>query len=141
MPEASLSAQVRLAWKTGTSYGYRDAWAIGINPRYTIGVWVGRPDGTPVAGQFGFATAVPIMGQVNNLLLLRMAQDNVPLPKDQKPASVSQAMICWPSGTVLPKGDTNCRQRRLSWILDETVPPTLLANEQESIFGIKKIYG
>ncbi|MEI9698301.1 peptidoglycan glycosyltransferase PbpC [Moellerella wisconsensis] len=138
MPEASLSAQVRLAWKTGTSYGYRDAWTIGINPRYTIGVWVGRPDGTPVAGQFGFATAVPIMGQVNNLLLLRMAQDNVPLPKDQKPASVSQAMICWPSGTVLPKGDTNCRQRRLSWILDETIPPTLLANEQESIFGIKK---
>lgn len=85
MPEASLSAQVRLAWKTGTSYGYRDAWAIGINPRYTIGVWVGRPDGTPVAGQFGFATAVPIMGQVNNLLLLRMAQDNVPLLKIKNP--------------------------------------------------------
>ncbi len=54
--------------KTGTSYGYRDAWSIGVNARYTIGVWVGRPDGTPVAGQFGFATAVPIMNQVNNLL-------------------------------------------------------------------------
>ncbi len=39
VPEANLSGQLNLAWKTGTSYGYRDAWAIGVNPRYTIGVW------------------------------------------------------------------------------------------------------
>ncbi|MBO0237117.1 hypothetical protein, partial [Vibrio parahaemolyticus] len=71
-----MTAQVNLAWKTGTSYGYRDAWAIGVNPRYTIGVWVGRPDGTPVAGQLGYATAIPIMNQVNNLLLGRLYQSN-----------------------------------------------------------------
>ncbi|WP_217551484.1 hypothetical protein, partial [Pantoea sp. GbtcB22] len=57
-----------LAWKTGTSYGYRDAWTIGTTSRYLIGVWVGRPDATPVAGQFGFAAAVPVMNQVNNVL-------------------------------------------------------------------------
>ena len=62
-----------LAWKTGTSYGYRDAWAIGVNARYVIGIWTGRPDGTPVVGQFGFASAVPLLNQVNNILLSRSA--------------------------------------------------------------------
>lgn len=71
MPDENLSGQLNLAWKTGTSYGYRDAWAIGVNPRYTIGVWVGRPDATPVAGQLGFATAIPIMNQVNAMLLVK----------------------------------------------------------------------
>ncbi|MEX9819525.1 peptidoglycan glycosyltransferase PbpC [Providencia vermicola] len=138
VPDSSLSAQVNLAWKTGTSYGYRDAWAIGVNPRYTIGVWVGRPDGTPVAGQFGYATAIPIMNQVNNLLLARLYQSTQSIPKDTKPASVSQAVICWPSGTALPKEDSNCRQRRLSWILDKTIPPTLIAKGQESLLGLRQ---
>jgi penicillin-binding protein 1C len=50
VPDASLVQVVPLAWKTGTSYGYRDAWAIGVNARYLIGIWTGRPDGTPVVG-------------------------------------------------------------------------------------------
>jgi penicillin-binding protein 1C len=45
VPDASLVQVVPLAWKTGTSYGYRDAWAIGVNARYLIGIWTGRPDG------------------------------------------------------------------------------------------------
>ncbi|MTC55141.1 Penicillin-binding protein 4 precursor [Providencia rustigianii] len=137
VPDANLSGQLNLAWKTGTSYGYRDAWAIGVNPRYTIGVWVGRPDATPVAGQLGFATAIPIMNQVNNMLLTRIYQSHEPLPKDAKPASVSQAVICWPGGTALLKDDSNCRQRRLSWILDSTIPPTLMARDQESSLGLR----
>ncbi|VEC15866.1 penicillin-binding protein 1C [Citrobacter portucalensis] len=48
LPDNALSRVVPLAWKTGTSYGYRDAWAIGVNARYVIGIWTGRPDGTPV---------------------------------------------------------------------------------------------
>lgn len=51
----------RLAFKTGTSYGYRDAWAIGFDGRMTIGVWVGRPDGAPVPGLVGRASAAPIL--------------------------------------------------------------------------------
>ncbi len=51
----------RLAFKTGTSYGYRDAWAIGFDGRMTIGVWVGRPDGAPVPGLVGRAAAAPIL--------------------------------------------------------------------------------
>src|SRR6478736_5165475 len=50
-----------IAFKTGTSYGYRDAWAIGFDGRYTIGVWVGRPDGAPVPGLVGRAAAAPIL--------------------------------------------------------------------------------
>lgn len=138
VPDMNLSGQLNLAWKTGTSYGYRDAWAIGVNPRYTIGVWVGRPDATPVAGQFGFATAIPIMNQVNNMLLARIYQSHEPLPKDTKPASVSQAVICWPGGTALLQDDNNCRQRRLSWILDNTIPPTLMAKDQESLLGLRQ---
>ena len=51
----------RIAFKTGTSYGYRDAWAIGFDGRMTIGVWVGRADGTPVPGLVGRAAAAPIL--------------------------------------------------------------------------------
>ncbi len=63
LPDNALPRIVPLAWKTGTSYGYRDAWAIGVNARYIIGIWTGRPDGTPVVGQFGFASAVPLLNQ------------------------------------------------------------------------------
>jgi penicillin-binding protein 1C len=51
----------QIAYKTGTSYGYRDAWAIGFDGRHVIGVWVGRPDGTPVSGLSGITTAAPIL--------------------------------------------------------------------------------
>lgn len=53
----------RLAYKTGTSYGHRDAWAIGFDGRHVIGVWMGRPDGTPVPGAFGADLAAPILFQ------------------------------------------------------------------------------
>jgi penicillin-binding protein 1C len=51
----------RIAFKTGTSYGFRDAWALGFDGRMTIGVWVGRPDGAPVPGLVGRAAAAPIL--------------------------------------------------------------------------------
>jgi len=51
----------RLAYKTGTSYGYRDAWAIGFDGVHVAGVWIGRPDGTPVPGAFGGDLAAPIL--------------------------------------------------------------------------------
>jgi penicillin-binding protein 1C len=51
----------RIAFKTGTSYGYRDAWSVGFDGKRTIGVWVGRPDGAPVPGLIGRAAAAPIL--------------------------------------------------------------------------------
>ena len=94
LPDSALPRVAPLAWKTGTSYGYRDAWAIGVNARYVIGIWTGRPDGTPVVGQFGFASAVPLLNQVNNILLSRSAN----LPEDPRPNSVTRGVICWPGG-------------------------------------------
>jgi penicillin-binding protein 1C len=51
----------RIAFKTGTSYGYRDAWSAGFDGRITIAVWVGRPDGAPVPGLVGRTAAAPIL--------------------------------------------------------------------------------
>ena len=58
----------RLAYKTGTSYGHRDAWAIGFDGRHVIGVWMGRADGTPVPGAFGAEVAAPVLFQAFNRL-------------------------------------------------------------------------
>ena len=137
LPDSALPQVVPLAWKTGTSYGYRDAWAIGLNSRYVIGVWTGRPDGTPVAGQFGFASAVPLLNQVNNLLQPRSALELARLPQDPRPESVSRDVICWPGGQSLPEGDSNCRRRLATWLLDNSQPPTMLMAEQEGARGIR----
>lgn len=137
LPDNALPQVVPLAWKTGTSYGYRDAWAIGVNSRYVIGIWTGRPDGTPVAGQFGFASAVPLLNQVNNLLQPHSALEVGRLPHDPRPESVSNDVICWPGGQSLPAGDSNCRRRLATWLLDNSQPPTLLMAEQEGARGIR----
>ena len=50
-----------LPFKTGTSYGYRDAWAVGWDGQHVIGVWLGRADGTPVPGVFGAEVAAPVL--------------------------------------------------------------------------------
>ena len=60
-PPPENGAPGRIAFKTGTSYGYRDAWSIGFDGKHTIGVWVGRPDGAPVPGLVGRAAAAPIL--------------------------------------------------------------------------------
>jgi penicillin-binding protein 1C len=60
-PPPENGAPGRIAFKTGTSYGYRDAWSIGFDGKHTIGVWVGRPDGAPVSGLVGRAAAAPIL--------------------------------------------------------------------------------
>jgi penicillin-binding protein 1C len=60
-PPPENAPQHRIAFKTGTSYGYRDAWSVGFDGRMTIGVWVGRPDGAPVPGLVGRTAAAPIL--------------------------------------------------------------------------------
>jgi penicillin-binding protein 1C len=60
-PPPENAARNRIAFKTGTSYGYRDAWSIGFDGRMTIGIWVGRPDGAPVVGLVGRTSAAPIL--------------------------------------------------------------------------------
>jgi penicillin-binding protein 1C len=57
-----------IAWKTGTSWGGRDAWAMGFDARHAVGVWVGRPDATPMPGATGRALALPVLARVFALL-------------------------------------------------------------------------
>jgi penicillin-binding protein 1C len=53
-----------IAWKTGTSWGGRDAWAMGFDARHVAGIWVGRPDGTPLPGATGARTALPLLARI-----------------------------------------------------------------------------
>lgn len=115
-------SRARLAWKTGTSYGFRDAWAIGTTRRYTVGVWVGRPDGTPVPGQYGAMTALPLLFQAVDSLP-RAPLDATPSPP---PSSVAQVDICWPLGVAFdPAHPELCHEKHEAWILDGAIPPTL----------------
>src|SRR5690606_35508973 len=129
-PRAELVQRPVLPWKTGTSYGFRDAWAIGVGPLHLIGVWIGRPDGTPVAGQFGLASAAPLLLQVHDLLVNRDRQRVLLPPPQEVPASIGVAAICWPLGQELARDDPDCRRQRFAWTLDGTVPPTLQAADQ-----------
>ncbi|MCB0552887.1 MAG: penicillin-binding protein 1C [Phaeodactylibacter sp.] len=58
----------RIAWKTGTSFGFRDAWAIGVNPRYAVGVWAGNADGEGRPGLVGVQAAAPVLFDIFNRL-------------------------------------------------------------------------
>ena len=138
-PTAELVQRPQLAWKTGTSYGFRDALAIGVGPRYLIGVWIGRPDGTPVPGQFGLASAAPLMLQVHDVLSNRDSQRGIVAPVQAVPGSVGVAAICWPLGQPMNKDDLNCRRQRFAWTLDRTTPPTLLAADQPLGVGLREI--
>ena len=137
-PTAELVQRPQLAWKTGTSYGFRDAWSIGVGPRYLIGVWIGRPDGTPVPGQFGLASAAPLMLQVHDLLSNRDRQRGVAVPVTAVPGSVGVAAICWPLGQQMNRQDPNCRRQRFAWTLDGTTPPTLQAADQPLGLGLRE---
>jgi penicillin-binding protein 1C len=64
LPAGNRRNASTVAYKTGTSYGFRDAWAVGVNARYTVGVWVGRPDGAFSAGRMGREAAAPILFQI-----------------------------------------------------------------------------
>lgn len=64
----SIPSMQTIAWKTGTSYGFRDAWAVGVTPRYAVGVWVGNATGEGKPGLVGAQTAGPILFDIFNLL-------------------------------------------------------------------------
>ncbi|MBB3312246.1 penicillin-binding protein 1C [Rhizobium sp. BK196] len=66
-----------IAYKTGTSYGYRDAWSVGYDGRYVLGVWVGRPDNSAVPGLTGYGTAAPILFEA----LAKSGIATTPLPR------------------------------------------------------------
>jgi penicillin-binding protein 1C len=117
--ETGPGARRGIAWKTGTSFGFRDAWAVGVSDRYTFGVWVGRPDGTPNPGFFGANVAAPLLVDLFDAL------DGSPPGPRPAPAAVQQQPVCWPLGTrATPADESLCQVRRTAWILNGIAPPT-----------------
>ncbi len=115
----SGSPAKQLAWKTGTSFGFRDAWAVGVTDSWTIGVWVGRPDGTPNPGFFGANVAAPLLQDI--VAALPEGAQHVRV----RPATVQPVVTCWPLGYRLgsvPSGE--CPEQRAAWALNDTVPPS-----------------
>ena len=92
----------RIAFKTGTSYGYRDAWSAGFDGRITVGVWVGRPDGAPVPGLVGRTAAAPILFDA----FARTGKLPAALPKPPKGTLVaSNAKLPLPLRRFRPVGE------------------------------------
>jgi penicillin-binding protein 1C len=85
----------RIAWKTGTSYGKRDAWSIGYNKRYTVGVWVGNFSGEGVPELSGANTATPLLFSIFNAL-----DYNSPKGWYTAPANVQLRKVCAASGDI-----------------------------------------
>jgi penicillin-binding protein 1C len=101
-PPPENAAHNRIAFKTGTSYGYRDAWSVGFDGRITIGVWVGRPDGAPVPGLVGRTAAAPILFDA----FARTGKLPAPLPKAPKGTLVaSNARLPLPLRRFRPVGE------------------------------------
>src|SRR3954463_8307744 len=101
-PPPENAVHNRIAFKTGTSHGYRDAWSIGFDGRITIGVWVGRPDGAPVPGLVGRTAAAPILFDA----FARTGKLPAALPKAPKGTLVaSNAKLPLPLRRFRPAGE------------------------------------
>ena len=134
IPGSSLSG---IAWKTGTSWGGRDAWAFGFDQRYVVGVWVGRPDGTAVPGATGLTQALPLMAQVFGLLppgsrpiVAELAGTTAP-----RPAPDGLRLLSPPPGAVLAaNAHVTLRamggRRPLTFLVNGTLVPNAVALRQ-----------
>jgi penicillin-binding protein 1C len=115
-----LSPQVngQIAWKTGTSYGFRDSWTIGFNRDYVVSVWVGDPSGAAVPGLSGLKSAAPLFFRVMRLLKVKTSFPDAP-------SSVTRQIICWPLGRLASNTEpSHCHIQRQAWIINDHVPPT-----------------
>jgi len=129
---SALETKKGIAWKTGTSFGFRDAWALGVKQHYTVGVWVGRPDGTPNPGFFGANIAAPLLVDIFNGLPVGRE-----LNSHSVPATVQQEKICWPSGMRVEDNTEDnqlCPLQRTAWTLNDIAPPTLSPNSVLTYF-------
>ena len=108
---------IAIAYKTGTSYGYRDAWAIGFDGRHVLGVWVGRPDAAPVPGLSGIETAAPLLFEA----FARAGLDRVDFPGP--PAGIVER-----SRSALPYALKKYRGRDadVGVVADGSLPPQIV---------------
>jgi len=119
----SQQKRPKLAWKTGTSWASRDAWAIGSTKQYTIGVWVGKPNGEPLRGALGVTTAAPALFSIVDMLQDEHAQQIVQQPS--RPDSVEDKAICWPDGRSVNLVAQGCDRQLFALTKDGVTPRTL----------------
>jgi penicillin-binding protein 1C len=103
-PDSSLPG---IAWKTGTSWGGRDSWAVGFDRTHVVGAWVGRPDGTPLPGATGRGLALPLVARVFEVLPAA-PRDSTPLESRAITGSGSAAYalrLLFPPPNAVVSGD------------------------------------
>jgi penicillin-binding protein 1C len=106
-----------IGFKTGTSYGYRDAWAVGFSNDYTVAVWVGRADGTPRPDRIGRDAAAPILLKMFGLL-----------PPDVRPAAAPPAGVLTARSTEeLPPALRDFRSEAKAELASASTPPPAIA--------------
>lgn len=114
-----------IAWKTGTSYGKRDAWAVGFNPDYTIGVWMGNFDGKGAPELSGAEMAVPLLFELFNSIDSK--------PKKlwfDKPDGVFKREVCSETG-LLPS--ENCEHKTIDYYI-ENISPNIKCDLYKTVF-------
>ncbi|MHA3977663.1 penicillin-binding protein 1C [Halovulum sp. GXIMD14794] len=133
-PEAGPGGEI--AFKTGTSYGYRDAWAVGYDGRHVIGVWLGRPDGGSVAGLSGLGTAAPLLFQTFG----RLGPVRAPLPPAPRDAlTVSHSDLPPPLRTF--GSETPARALSLAYPPDGATLQLSVAKGNAARFVVKLEHG
>jgi len=133
----TLSADHRLAWARGHSSGGRDLWAVGLSGQYTIGVWIGRPDGTAIPPYYKPVPPLPVLYRVAAAL----PSEGGWSPDAYRPDSVVQKDICWPLGLPPNPNYTDfCQQRLSAWTLHGRTPPTLHAPDSPRPAGVLRFY-
>ncbi|MGC9952973.1 MAG: penicillin-binding protein 1C [Rhizomicrobium sp.] len=149
-----LARQRTIGFKTGTSYGFRDAWSVGFSNDYTVGIWVGRADGTPRPGHVGRDAAAPILLKVFGLLppdkraapeppagaILAQSTDQLPpslrvFSREQEPQAAQQTVVpppaisFPPNGTVVPLPTASAKDKTIMLKADGgRAPLTWLVN-------------
>ncbi|HEY1613896.1 MAG TPA: penicillin-binding protein 1C [Rhizomicrobium sp.] len=149
-----LAREHAVAFKTGTSFGYRDAWSVGFSNDYTVGVWVGRADGAPSADRIGREAAAPVLLQAFQLLppdrnapprppagvLLARSTDALPpglrvftrenQPAQPQPINIPPPSIAFPpDGATVPLPPANAKDRAILFKADGgRAPFTWLVN-------------
>jgi penicillin-binding protein 1C len=111
----SFASARKIGWKTGTSYGRRDAWAVGVTPRHVVGVWVGNADGEGRPGLSGLTSAAPLMLELFGLL---EASEWFDVPE----AEMVDIEVCAASGM---RAGTSCRRRRAIAVPLTSLPGTV----------------
>jgi penicillin-binding protein 1C len=129
-----------VAWKTGTSWGGRDAWAIGFDRRHVVGVWIGRPDGTPLPGATGLRLAMPMLARVFGLLPAAPRHARLPAPPRAAlsvASTESLRLLFPPPGAVLAlEGPVTIRvmggQRPITFLVDGHPIPAAAVRRETS---------